>query len=101
MEIQHTPGPWVAVFNNVFWEVAPENRQENDPYTIGDVCASNPENPESGLQEANARLFAAAPELLAALEGVLRVADRATKEFDAARAAIAKALGQSVEEITP
>lgn len=42
---------------------------------------------------ANANLMAAAPELLEALEGVLRVADRETDEFDAARAAIAKATG--------
>lgn len=34
---------------------------------------------------------AAAPELLAALIGVVKVADRKTVEFDAARAAIAKA----------
>ncbi|MFU1927529.1 hypothetical protein ACLQ9J_04270 [Bordetella hinzii] len=33
-------------------------------------------------------------ELLEALEGVLRVADRATVEFDAARAAIRKAKGE-------
>ncbi len=32
-------------------------------------------------------------QMLAALRGVLRVADRATDEFDAARAAIAKATG--------
>jgi hypothetical protein len=38
-----------------------------------------------------ARLMAAAPDLLNALKGVLRVADRQTVEFDAARAAIAKA----------
>jgi hypothetical protein len=47
-----------------------------------------------GLTEeinANARLIAAAPELLAALQGVVRVADRATVEFDAARLAIKKA----------
>ena len=44
--------------------------------------------------EQYARLIAAAPELLEALEGVLRVADRKTDEFDAARAAIAKARGQ-------
>lgn len=37
----------------------------------------------------------AAPDLLAALEGVLRVADRKTVEFDAARAAIAKARGEA------
>lgn len=36
-------------------------------------------------------LAASAPDLLAALKGVLRVADRATAEFDAARAALAKA----------
>lgn len=43
--------------------------------------------------EADARLIAAAPEMLSALQGVLRVADRQTDEFDAARAAIAKAIG--------
>jgi hypothetical protein len=42
---------------------------------------------------ADARLIAAAPDLLAALEGVLRVSDRRTDEYDAARAAIAKAKG--------
>lgn len=42
---------------------------------------------------ANANLIAAAPDLLAALEGVLRVSDRQTAEYDAARAAIAKARG--------
>ena len=44
--------------------------------------------------EANVRLIAAAPDLLAALKGVLRVADRATEEFDDAHAAIAKAEGK-------
>jgi peptidoglycan hydrolase CwlO-like protein len=34
-------------------------------------------------------------ELAAALKGVIRVADRKTDEFDAARAAIAKAEGES------
>lgn len=42
---------------------------------------------------ATARLIAAAPDLLAALKCVLRVADRKTDEFDAARTAIAKAEG--------
>ena len=44
---------------------------------------------------ANARLMASAPDLLEALEAVLSVADRATDEFDLARAAIAKAKGES------
>ncbi|WP_410738335.1 hypothetical protein [Citrobacter portucalensis] len=43
---------------------------------------------------ANAHLIAAAPELLKALQAVVRVADRQTDEFDMARAAIAKALGK-------
>lgn len=41
-------------------------------------------------------LSEAAPELLEALKGVVRVADRKTVEFDRARAAIAKAEGRNV-----
>jgi|GraSoiStandDraft_51_1057287.scaffolds.fasta_scaffold1412965_2 hypothetical protein len=48
---------------------------------------------DKGDEEANARLIAAAPELLEALKAVVSVADRATVEFDMARAAIAKATG--------
>ena len=46
-----------------------------------------------GFEEASAaqNVFLAAPDLLEALEGVIRVADRQTVEFDAARKAIAKA----------
>lgn len=40
-------------------------------------------------------LIIAAPDLLEALIAVVRVADRATDEFDMARAAIAKALGET------
>lgn len=42
----------------------------------------------------DANLIAAAPELLEALQAVVSVADRATVEFDMARAAIAKAIGK-------
>ena len=44
---------------------------------------------------ADARLACAAPDLYEALEGVLRVADRDTAEFNKARAALAKARGES------
>lgn len=44
----------------------------------------------------NAKLIAAAPDLLHALRAVVRVADRKTVEFDAARAAIAKATGDQI-----
>jgi hypothetical protein len=92
MNEQHTPGPWKAV------ELTPGGGTavvriggivvegmyrggENDPLTLAD-----------------ASLIAAAPDLLAALQGVLRVADRATVEFDAARAAIARALPQGATD---
>lgn len=44
--------------------------------------------------KAAALLIAAAPDLLAALEAVVRIADRKTDEFDAARAALASAKGE-------
>lgn len=40
------------------------------------------------------KLMQAAPDLLAALQAVASVADRATVEFDMARAAISKATGE-------
>lgn len=70
-DTKFTPGPWVATRNSSYWKVAPENRRPTDPFEIGDVCSSDPENPDAGLQEANARLVAAAPELLLSLEELL------------------------------
>ena len=69
----HTPGPWYAVRNSAFWEVNPQREYEDDhiPYTVADCCASDPRNPDGGLQEANARLIAAAPDLLEALEAAV------------------------------
>jgi hypothetical protein len=62
---------------------------------IQEVAACGPTEAGSEAQSANARLIAAAPDLLEALIAVVRVADRATDEFDMARAAIAKALGET------
>jgi hypothetical protein len=72
MSSTHTPGPWIvsidarypaepcvdAVIGNVVWHVA--------------LCHNGP-GPEDTSAEANARLIAAAPELLAALKGALPV----------------------------
>lgn len=96
MEHKHTPGPWEITSHR------PPYSEENDFPGVG-ISIPDAEL-ASGIHEdaievwgenseANARLIAAAPELLEALRGVLRVADRATVEFDAARAAIAKATG--------
>jgi hypothetical protein len=80
---EHTPGPW-------HWKA----RELRAPKSV----VLRPENGRGELEgvmvsDADARLIAAAPALLAALKGVLRVADRKTAEFDAARAAIAAAEG--------
>ncbi len=85
-----TPGPW-------------ETRSEDDDYSIrqkgstikyGRGISSYVQIAEGISSKENARLIAAAPELLEALQGVIKVADRDTDEFVAARAAIAKALGE-------
>jgi hypothetical protein len=89
---QHTPGPWA---------ISPEKCHYGDIATVyntteGWVSIHAPSWVNIGDQKvamANARLISAAPDLLEALKGVLRVADRATVEFDAASAAIAKATG--------
>lgn len=88
---QHTPGPWFA--GNVI-----KDDYDRDTVSVGPfaadchyedaICEVWGENHPAA---ANAHLIAAAPDLLEALKGVMRVADRATVEFDAARAAIAKA----------
>jgi len=93
---KHTPGPWMLDINK---------RGGEWDYLIRTV---KPHNPAGGvgmhvatvnvtfkhLPEDNARLIAAAPEMLEALKAVVAVADRKTVEFDAARAAIAKAEGR-------
>ncbi len=88
---KHTPGTWL-------WD-EPENWLGlsarvfvREPYGMIAQVQISGWKPKS-MALANARLIAAAPDLLAALEGVLRVADRATVEFDAARAAIKLAKG--------
>lgn len=62
-ELKHTPGPWVANdkhCGNNPWRVEPATKDWlNDGWTIADLLGPD--------AEANARLIAAAPELLAAL----------------------------------
>ena len=88
--MRHTPGPWVCFYKHKYdeWHVSVPILHSATKWALFDdgVCSDNP--------EADARIISAAPDMLAALEGVLRVADRTTDEFDAVRAAIAKALGR-------
>lgn len=87
---KHTPGPW-----SFYTEPQP-----NGCPVVGSngllICMLGHSVRMADQKEialANACLIAAAPELLEALQGVVRVADRSTMEFFAAHAAIAKAGG--------
>lgn len=97
--VQHTLGPWHAgkpMFG--YYQIYSDHTVNGQPCKSGRqaICTAPYEGKKGAVAyhamfAANARLIAAAPELLAALKGVLRVADRQTDEFDAARAAITKA----------
>ena len=95
-EHKHTPGPW-------YWDSDPVKGDQFGRIRYQVVASGKTiaktyySSYEGGLTnaESDTRLMAAAPEMLAALEGVLRVADRQTDEFDAARDAIAKAKGET------
>ena len=91
MTTQHTPGPWYIDCQNESAAIGYRAIVDGDGYT---VCSPSP------MGQANARLIAAAPDLLAAL----RLCERALEERDAeaeehaakaARAAIAKATGET------
>lgn len=88
MTTKHTPGPWSNHLVDDTVVVIPRRPLPQQISALGHSEVADDED------YANARLIAAAPELLQALIDVVRVADRATVEFDAARAAIAKATGK-------
>jgi hypothetical protein len=97
METKHTPGPWIA------------GTYDNSEFRITGPRGTLPEIaiiPADRLERVeNARLIAAAPELLAALQRLLFVMNQdddgdfficaeATRDIKTARAAIAKATAQ-------
>jgi len=89
MSAQHTPGPWIATWK---FEIGPVSKEDDQSFgmviPIADALGDN--------REANARLIAAAPQLLLACEGLLAIAETGVTSLGAirvARAAIAKATG--------
>ena len=92
---KHTPGPWEAEWHRKYkqWNVFPESGKA--VVSVTDLCGEYSKEET----EANARLIAAAPELLEALQGLLdcmAIPSSICKErpaYEAARAAIAKATG--------
>lgn len=95
MPANHTPGPWAISQSHGFRTGAPANA-----YTINGACgtvATTP-NPNVASNAANARLIAAAPELLAALQALLEVVPQTydcRHELADARAAVARATGDA------
>lgn len=65
MTAKHTPGPW---FVNGPWLIQADTPHELPRY-VAEI--KKPHGVSTNEREANARLIAAAPELLAALEGIL------------------------------
>lgn len=113
MKTQHTPGPWQ-------WAASTAGTQD-DVYHVGaeyephgDICTIAKQDPQQdggrsrALELANARLIAAAPELLAALYNLTMWIEGEKKGYNAkelsevslqrhievARAALAKATGR-------
>lgn len=86
-EFKGTPGPWV----NVGGWVDAENTRRITICKMGQITKETTEQ----IQDANADLIAAAPELLEALQEVVRISDRKHDAWDKAKSAINKALGES------
>lgn len=79
--VVHTPGPWEAYYvQSAGWSVRMAQPREGfdrpDP-----ICSmawwqfDKPGIIDNGISEANAKLIAAAPDMLAAIQGALRIAD--------------------------
>lgn len=94
---KHALGPWVVGEDDELNGCPFLPIMAADGGCIAEVVPDYSEDhPHLGESErATARLIAAAPEMLEALKRVVRVADRETDDFIAARAAIAKAEGRA------
>jgi len=89
----HTPGPWGCAYTSNYAHDYRITREDKTPLLLTVIANDHSE------QRANARLIAAAPDLLAALqlcERALEERDAEAEEYaaKAARAAIAKATGE-------
>lgn len=101
-ELKHTTGPWEATFTDIlgcsvdgYCRIRPTNREMFGHHTSLEIATLH--LIDEVEQQANARLIAAAPDLLEALINLERVSGMASMRDDpgrvAARAAIAKATG--------
>lgn len=100
MSARHTPGPWRVIAYGI--DTGPQGAFV--PFGgcgVCGCCGSPWMNGEKDCDQADAYLIAAAPDLLEALESLVSFHESldptgvALDEFNAGRAAIAKARGQS------
>lgn len=97
---KHTPGPWS--FSR--WEQWGDTRfyiaqADGAPYTpnysdVATLIAETVSGERGAVQDANARLIAASPELLEELQGAANYIDALGGDSKKYRAAIAKATGE-------
>lgn len=99
---KHTPGPWIVEQYQGETNVISNCDRDRKDADVGVVFVLagriggkiHGENFDDLSEiQANAHLIAAAPDLLEALEAVIKVADRNTAVFNRAKAATAKARG--------
>jgi len=84
MKTKFTPGPWKAKLNSkpyAIYAVGPEGIEEESIFKtpLGHVFRSHVRGHE-GQQEANAKLIAAAPDLLEACQNLLYLGERLEEE---------------------
>lgn len=98
-EFKGTPGPWrfdeqtTLSGGPVFYIAQDDNAKYTPNYSdVSQTCSGELKH----IQKANAQLIAAAPDLLEALQDALHAYDKHGEhsEWDFARAAISKALGE-------
>lgn len=93
-EAKHTPGPWEAEkFGAIHGGEDQQYFRGRRRSQVATACLAG--NIHDDERDANARLIAAAPDLLEALKEVIALSDRKHEAWDKAKAAIAKAEGNS------
>lgn len=104
----HTPGPWQwsgdSLTHRQFDIYAPAQAPHQHVCTVNNLSVDRLYTRDAGVALANARLIAAAPNLLAALQALVGEADLGEVDLDEddralldnARDAIAKATGEAV-----
>jgi len=99
MTSKHTPGPWAVHDHPTDPYQYGHHVTTEDGLTICSVTYQLPVNTPHGVEEAtrvaNARLIAAAPELLEALQTLVDAVDPESTGWSEAVAAIAKATGSA------